>query len=411
MIGSTDIPSWSKSNDTFCLHSEMIFIIFQADVTFRYIYPPSAVKMMHEILKNEKDSNKEIVSHYDLLKQTGILDQIEDLEQQIKSKDKLLDEITELLNQTTRMDLINFITTRMLNELVPMNLAFIIQSEYSMDQAEVICFDRLKRVDNDIQISSIKPYRVFFSHNPGLVTFEKFRENIDNQQLADIFLPLEPEFIMPLIGLGGMFGFILFGKKIIKPGYSNREIEYIERIVKCASVCLQNNMHYRSAIIDDKTNLYTHYFFLRRFHEELSRVIRYNMKISVIMLDLDHFKCINDTYGHTAGDKVLYEVARIIEKYTRKGDIAARFGGEEFIILLIECTSDNAFKSAERIRKAIEGLHITNLDKEITITLSCGISSISQSSEIDAEEIIRQADRALYLSKQNGRNRTTVYNE
>lgn len=365
---------------------------------------------MHDILQDNTDHSKEIITHYDLLKKAGVLDQIEHLEQQIKSKDKLLHEVTELLNQRTRKDLINFITTRMLNELIPMNLAFIMQSEYSLETIEVICFNRLKPVDHDIKITSIKPYRIFFSHNPELVTFKRFRENIFDHRLADIFLPLEPEFIMPLFGLGGMFGFIIFGKKIIQPGYSAQEIEYVERILKCASVCLQNSMHYRSAIIDGKTNLYTHYFFLRRFHEELSRANRYNLNLSIVMLDLDHFKRINDTYGHNAGDKVLYEVAQTIKRNIRQSDIAARFGGEEYIVLLIDCTNADVIKSAERIRKAVEELHIKYLDKEIRITLSCGIRSISSSSEYDEEEIIRQADKALYSSKQNGRNRTTVYN-
>lgn len=133
------------------------------------------------------------------------------------------------------------------------------------------------------------------------------------------------------------------------------------------------------------------------------------MKLSIVMLDLDHFKQTNDTYGHTAGDEVLYEVARIIEKYIRKGDVAARFGGEEFIVLLIECGKKNAFKTAERIRKAVEKLSIPYLKKEIRITLSCGISTIAESNSKNDDEIIRQADRALYSSKQNGRNKTTIY--
>ena len=364
---------------------------------------------MNEILKDESKYNQEIVTHFDLLKRIGVLDQIENLEQQIKSKDKLLEEVTELLSQTTRIDLINYVTTRMLSELVPMNLVFVIQSEYSMDEAEVICFSRLKRVNNTIHIDSIKPYRIFFSLYPEFVTFDDFREKINKKELADIFQHLEPEFIMPLIGLGGMYGFIVFGKKIINPVYTATEIDYIKKIVKCASVSLQNSMHYRSAIIDFKTNLYTHHFFLKRFHEELSRVIRYNMTLSVIMLDLDHFKQVNDTYGHNAGDKVLYDVARVVEKFIRKGDIAARFGGEEYVILLIECHSDNAYKTAERIRQAVEELQITYLDKVMKITISCGISCVSDVRDHDADEIIRQADRALYSSKQNGRNKTTMY--
>lgn len=364
---------------------------------------------MNDILKNDHEYNTEIVSHYDLLKRIGILDQIEQLEQQIKNKDKLLNEVTELISQTTRMDLINFITTRMLNELVPMNLVFVIQSENSLDEAEIICLNQLKRTETDITIDSIKPYRTFFSSYPHIVTFEDFCKNISKKKLADIFLPFAPEFIMPLIGLGGIYGFIIFGKKIINPGYTPRELEYIEKIVTCASVCLQNSMHYKTAIMDTKTNLYSHYFFQKRFNEELSRVQRYKMTLSIIMLDLDLFKLINDTYGHTAGDKVLYEVARIIEQNIRKGDIAARFGGEEYIILLIECKESDSVQTAERIREAVEKATIMYHHQEMKITLSCGISTIAPTEKFDADEVIQQADKALYMSKQNGRNRTTVY--
>jgi diguanylate cyclase (GGDEF)-like protein len=368
--------------------------------------------MEKNILKNI-ESDKEIVAHYDLLKRIGLWNYIENMEYQIKNKERLLDEFIELFNQNSVVDLINYIVTKMLNKLVPSHLLFIIQEEYSMEKAEVLCFRNLKRVDDTIAIPTLKPYRLFFSLYPHLIMWQdfnkKFVKKCTHKDSIDVFLPLEPEIIVPLMGLGGLYGFIVFGKKVIDEPYSREEIEYIERIMKCSSVCLQNNIHYKRAIIDSKTNLYTYNFFMKRLSEELSRVTRYSMQLSLLMIDIDHFKVINDTYGHLAGDKILFEVGKIIEYNIRKSDIAARFGGEEFIVMLIECPEQYAYSIAERIRLIIQAMEIEYLGQQMNITVSCGVSNVSKETIKEVEELVRQADRAMYISKEKGRNRTTFY--
>ncbi len=137
---------------------------------------------------------------------------------------------------------------------------------------------------------------------------------------------------------------------------------------------------------------------------EVSVSKRYLTNLSLIILDIDHFKSVNDTYGHQMGDKVLFEVTKIITNSIRESDIFGRFGGEEFLLICPETDQDQAFLLAEKLRKKIENY---NFDKIGQKTVSLGISEFKE--EDTANTLIKKADIALYESKNNGRNRTTIY--
>ena len=125
------------------------------------------------------------------------------------------------------------------------------------------------------------------------------------------------------------------------------------------------------------------------------------------MLDIDHFKKINDTYGHQAGDEVLKNLSLHLKANLRDTDILARFGGEEFIILLAQTEENPGFIVAERLRDSIENMTTIFEDKEIRITISIGLAFSKYFDSLNA--IIQGADDALYQSKENGRNRVTIY--
>ncbi len=137
---------------------------------------------------------------------------------------------------------------------------------------------------------------------------------------------------------------------------------------------------------------------------EVSVSKRYLTNLSLIIVDIDHFKSVNDTYGHQMGDKVLFEVTKIITNSIRESDIFGRFGGEEFLLICPETDQDQAFLLAEKLRKKIENY---NFDKIGQKTVSLGISEFKE--EDTANTLIKKADIALYESKNNGRNRTTIY--
>jgi diguanylate cyclase (GGDEF)-like protein len=161
---------------------------------------------------------------------------------------------------------------------------------------------------------------------------------------------------------------------------------------------------------DGLTGLYNHRYFQDLMGKELSRSRRYKKSFSLMMLDLDHFKKINDEYGHPVGDLVLKQVCKSIKDTIRDCDIAARYGGEEFAIVLPETELGGAIIVAERLRKAIEQLQIDTNGCRIGVTASVGLTSYHPSTKkIGKSEILSEADIALYNSKNKGRNMTSIY--
>ena len=165
------------------------------------------------------------------------------------------------------------------------------------------------------------------------------------------------------------------------------------------------------AVTDDLTGLYNRRFFFERFEEEIARSLRHSHTIALILLDLDFFKKVNDTYGHCAGDAVLQVVGSIISNKCRKADIGARYGGEEFIILLPECDKKSAIQTAKKIRSLIKEEKITIADNQtIQVTCSMGVASFSAKElhEIGCVKATDKTDIALYKAKENGRDRIEV---
>lgn len=162
------------------------------------------------------------------------------------------------------------------------------------------------------------------------------------------------------------------------------------------------------ATIDVLTNIYNRSHFLSIAQNEFQRTIRYKKSLSVMMIDIDHFKQVNDTYGHAAGDLVLQQVAAQCSELVRKEDCVGRFGGEEFVILLPETDQENAWKTAERIRHTIELLEIISADgNRIKITCSIGVTEKKKDDD-SFDLMLSRADTALYGAKNSGRNSVIV---
>ena len=159
------------------------------------------------------------------------------------------------------------------------------------------------------------------------------------------------------------------------------------------------------AVIDKLTKLYNRHKFYEIAEQEMVRSKRHNRPFSLVLFDIDHFKQINDTYGHDVGDYVLATMAKIIKDKIRKYDYIFRWGGEEFIILAPETELKNAHKLAEKIRKLVEE---HSFDKVGKVTISLGAAQFYPDSDKDIDQVIKRADTALYQSKREGRNRTTI---
>lgn len=216
------------------------------------------------------------------------------------------------------------------------------------------------------------------------------------------------ELLCPLKSRGKLIGILALGKKQRGNIYSHEDIELVTSMASQASILIENAQLYTQAKIrantDGLTNLYNHRHFHERLEQEIARGSRFSTTFSLIMLDIDLFKAYNDTYGHLAGDKVLRRIGRHIESSIRSIDLAFRYGGEEFTIILPETRLGDAYKVAERTRKTIE----SKMSSEgMPITASFGIANWPTDG-VMREEIIARADAALYRAKQTGRNRTCL---
>lgn len=204
-------------------------------------------------------------------------------------------------------------------------------------------------------------------------------------------------------------------KKALEQGafdYIKKPIDQIEVIAR-----IQSAMRYKAlqdklkemAMKDGLTGLYNYALLIELFKKELRKQQRNKSDISFAMVDIDYFKAVNDTYGHTSGNVILKSLADILTESVRASDIVARYGGEEFSIVLPETDLKSAFILCERIRKQVENTVFKAGGKLIKITVSIGISSKSCNDTISLEDIIKNADTNLYEAKKKGRNRVEAY--
>jgi diguanylate cyclase (GGDEF)-like protein len=194
--------------------------------------------------------------------------------------------------------------------------------------------------------------------------------------------------------------------------FTHGERELFAYLTNQASVSVENvDLHetvQRQAVTDELTGLFNH----RRFQEvmtaEVERARRYGHELGLIMLDIDNFKQVNDTYGHLQGDMVLGEVARVLRQSSREIDEPARYGGEEMAVALPQTDLEGAYQFAERVRRRIEALELPllNTDGILRVTASFGVASLASAGTADKDALVAAADGALYEAKRSGKNRT-----
>ena len=162
---------------------------------------------------------------------------------------------------------------------------------------------------------------------------------------------------------------------------------------------------YESATRDGLTRLFNKKYFVDMLRKEFAYCVRHHVPLSVVMFDVDHFKQVNDTYGHLAGDYVLARIAQRVNDTIRTEDLLARYGGEEFALLLRESAEEQAIKCAERCRRAVDGGDFLFSGVPIRSTISLGIATLNDGQHTTPEELLNSADQYLYRAKRAGRNR------
>jgi diguanylate cyclase (GGDEF)-like protein len=263
----------------------------------------------------------------------------------------------------------------------------------SSDSLIVSWLDRNDQALDPTQIESIPEFR-------GLWQAEK--EQFTNSGIGILY---------PLKSRDRLICILALGQKTVARPFSHEDLELVRAMANQAGIIIENAQLFTRANIrantDELTGLYNHRHFHERLEQEIARGSRFGTTFSLVIMDIDLFKSYNDIYGHLAGDQVLRRVGHYLATSVRSIDMAFRYGGEEFAIILPEARLDDAYKVAERIRKTIESKSST---RAMPITMSVGVANWPNDG-VMKEEIIGRADAALYRAKQTGRNRTCLSSE
>ncbi|WP_338762895.1 diguanylate cyclase [Massilia sp. METH4] len=220
-----------------------------------------------------------------------------------------------------------------------------------------------------------------------------------------------PRICLPLVTQGNVIGFITVEGAQLAQGDGSIERTWIMQLgeqvaLALANVQLRVSLRHQS-VIDPLTQLYNRRYLDETLKRELSRAARRGTPLAVIMLDLDHFKRVNDTFGHEAGDLLLRNVGRVLLQSIRGSDVACRYGGEELVVLLPDCSLETAIARAERMRQAIRNLNLTVNKDVLSASASFGVAAYPHHGD-SAEALLQAADAAMYRAKHGGRDRVDV---
>lgn len=224
---------------------------------------------------------------------------------------------------------------------------------------------------------------------------------------------ISPDFVAPVTMNGNVMGILVVASSIVQ---SRDEIPFVSMIADLLGNTYKQTTEIESvehsASVDPLTKLFTRGHFAQRFETEIRRAKNYAHPLSLFLLDIDHFKNINDTHGHSAGDLILVKLGEILHKSVRRSDLTARFGGEEFVVMMLSTGKEQALTFSENLRKTIESteFRIPNLETPLKVTISGGLASYPADGD-STTDLLRKADEALYKAKQTGRNRIVLVPE
>jgi diguanylate cyclase (GGDEF)-like protein len=219
------------------------------------------------------------------------------------------------------------------------------------------------------------------------------------------FAETQSEMCVPLIIFGEKLG-VLALDSAQRNAFVPEDIQPLESVADICAAAIQNAHNFdrmkQLAYVDGLTGIHNRRYFEMRIVEELERAGRFQGRMSVIMVDIDHFKKMNDEFGHLLGDEMLRAVSSILKQQLRKMDMVCRYGGDEFAIVVPETTGESAMRVAEKLRRQIETHFFPGVPRAVTI--SCGVADYPAHG-VTRDEVVAAADAALYLAKQAGRNR------
>jgi two-component system, cell cycle response regulator len=331
-------------------------------------------------------------------------------------------ELSRLVSRTREPKELLHLIVKKISEVMPVNRCSIIRVDWLRNSAFVVA----SHEDPDIA-----GLRLDLEMYPEILKSLKSKDTVLINDIAtDPVMKRVREKIKPL-GIKSILVIpVIFQEKIIGTlflrtsrstrEFNGSEIQLLDTIAKTSANALYNAILFEQiedektrleklAVTDFLTGLYNVRYFYQHIMQEFNRSERYLHPTSCLMLDIDHFKKINDLYGHRVGDLILKEFANLLKKYSRKSDVLARYGGEEFIILLPQTSLKGAVAEAERLRMLIKRYRFKKLKNGSGITVSIGISCAPHLKIKTHDDLIAFADDALFEAKRNGRDKVVTY--
>ena len=356
------------------------------------------------------NSNPSIMKYYGFLQEIGVFSYIDSLARNIYNYKTMLSRGLEIFNHTSIDEIMDATVEQISYNFLPSFVAFIWKPIQSRPDITIRAYRNYKPFDLELKVDNISLFETYFQNFSKPVSFDELVKDMENEAAALApFKEVQPEIIIPILGPLGLYGIIVVGRKTGDGQYSQDEIDFFHHLMSFVSQAIKNNLHYEHSLRDVKTGLYNHGFFMARMKEEIIQVQRGSFASSVIVIDVDKFKNFNDSFGHLAGDQVLEKLAQVIKQSVRGNDIPSRFGGEEFTVLLPRTDTDVTWTVAERLRNNVAVMQVPWEVPLPQVTISLGVFTFNQDSNLDTTDILRRADEALYASKARGRNRCTLW--
>jgi two-component system, cell cycle response regulator len=262
--------------------------------------------------------------------------------------------------------------------------------------------------DVEYSIPEDHPLIELLARTNKCLTLEEIKGTLGSLSGLEGLQALDPCLVIPLKAKGFINGIIVIGERIEGAEFSDYEREYVLNIAILAAGAINNAFLFEMTTTDMMTKLKMKHYFFSVLQEKMEASVLENKPLSVVMMDIDNFKTFNDTYGHSCGDVVLKETAVTLQEHVRAGDLAARYGGEEFCLLLSNTDGPSAVVISERIRKSVEGNRIPYEGQSLGVTLSLGAAQYDFARDFTMKTLMDRADRALYQSKHEGRNRVSL---
>ena len=358
--------------------------------------------------------NKQERDNFELAKDKEILEQSTYYEKRIYDLEQLLDIAKSFCSTLDFSNLLESIVYICMAQMHVLGAEIFVRDPITND---VLNLETSKKENEEkklsIPVNSPVATKLLTMNKP--VTIAYLKEFMESDKDLETLESLSPTLIVPLVEkTNHLSGLLILQERIAieeETTYTEYEQNMIMSIASLATVAINNASLMEMSSTDMMTHLRLKYFFFNQLTEAIDKAFEQEENIAVLMFDIDFFKKFNDTYGHECGDFVLISVANIIKSSLRETDIASRYGGEEFTVLLRSGNKEEAMKVAERIRQKIEDYDFVYNDQHLHVTVSGGVSVFDKNTNpVELPNLfVNQADSGLYMSKNNGRNQVTFF--